>query len=150
MMNCMTIRSLRMIAATVLLMALPAASQKSPQPGGMNALQNNPAQDRITREVRHELAMSPYYGVFDNLAYSLNNGAVRLYGRVANPTLKSDAGYAVKRIEGVTQVDNRIQVPPLSPMDDQTRRAEFRAIYSDPSLQEIRDPGYSPHTHHRR
>jgi hyperosmotically inducible protein len=40
----------------------------------------------------------------------------------------------VKRIEGVTEVDNQIKVLPLSPMDDRIRMAEYRAIYGDPSL----------------
>ena len=100
----------------------------------MNALQANNGQDRISREVRHELVMLPYYGVFDNLAYSINGTVVTLYGQVTNPSLKNDAGNVVKKIEGVTKVDNRIEVLPLSPMDDQVRRAEYRAIYSEPSL----------------
>jgi len=53
---------------------------------------------------------------------------------VTRPTLKSDAENAVKRIEGVTQVVNEIKVLPLSPMDDQIRRATYRAIYGDPAL----------------
>jgi hyperosmotically inducible protein len=123
------------LAAGVFLAAVPAVAQKKDavQPG-VNALHSNPAQDRISREVRHELVMLPYYGVFDDLAYSVNGGVVTLLGKVTNPTLKSDAAGAVKHIEGVTQVDNRIQVLPLSPTDDQTRRAEYRAIYSDPGL----------------
>jgi hyperosmotically inducible protein len=100
----------------------------------LNALQANNGQDRISREVRHELVMLPYYGVFDNLAYTVNGGVVTLYGQVTNPTLKSDAANVVKKIEGVTKVDNRIEVLPLSQIDDQTRRAEYRAIYGDPSL----------------
>jgi hyperosmotically inducible periplasmic protein len=112
-----------------------AVAQKDGGSGDrMNALQANNGQDRIAREVRHELVMLPYYGVFDNLAYSVNGGVVTLYGQVTNPTLKSDAGNVVKKIEGVTKVDNQIQVLPLSPMDDQTRRAAYRAIYSEPSL----------------
>ncbi len=85
--------------------------------------------DRLTKEVRHELVMLPYYGVFDNLAFRVDNGAVTLLGQVTNPVLKSDAEKAVKGIEGVTKVTNQIQVLPLSSMDDQTRRAEYRAIY---------------------
>lgn len=131
----MKIENLCTIAAAIVLAAFPAGAQKSPQAPNMNALQSSPGQDRITREVRHELVTLPYYGVFDNLAYSVNNGVVTLYGQVTNPTLKSDAANSVKKIEGVTQVDNRIEVLPLSPMDNQTRRAEYRAIYSEPSLQ---------------
>ncbi len=42
---------------------------------------------------------------------------------------KSDAANAIKHIEGIEKVENNIKVLPLSPMDDQIRRAEFRAIY---------------------
>ncbi len=121
--------------AAACLMVFPAAAQKKDTlPPATNALQNYPSQDRITREVRHELVMLPYYGVFDNLAYSVNGGVVTLYGQVTRPTLKSDAANVVKKIEGVTRVDNKIEVLPLSPMDDQSRRAIYRAIYSDPTL----------------
>src|SRR5580658_8015312 len=117
------------------LTAAQAVAQKDGGSGDrMNALQANNGQDRISREVRHELVMLPYYGVCDNLAYSVSGGSVTLYGQVTNPTLKSDAGNVVKKIEGVTKVDNKIEVLPLSPMDDQLRRAVYRAIYGDPSL----------------
>jgi hyperosmotically inducible periplasmic protein len=94
------------------------------------AAENNQAPDRLSREVRHELVMLPYYGVFDNLAYRVDNGTVTLFGEVTQPTVKSDAEKAVKGIEGVTRVVNNIEVLPLSPMDDQIRRAVFREIYS--------------------
>jgi len=92
------------------------------------------SEDRITREVRHELVMLPYYGVFDNLAYRVDGGAVTLLGQVTNPALKSDAGSVVKQIEGVDKVDNQIQVLPPSPMDDRSRLAVYRAIYGQPGL----------------
>jgi hyperosmotically inducible protein len=78
--------------------------------------------------------MLPYYGVFDDLEYSVNGNTVALMGRVTRPTLKSDAGNAVAQIEGVERVDNQIQVLPLSPMDDRIRIAAYRAIYSQPGL----------------
>src|SRR6202051_5423983 len=62
--------------------------------------------DRIYKEVRHELVMLPFYGVFDNLAYKVDpDGTVTLLGQVSRPTLKSDAENAVKHIEGVEKVD---------------------------------------------
>src|ERR1700722_6654774 len=97
------------------------------------AAQSN--QEKITKEVRHELVMLPYYGVFDNLAYRVDGTKVTLFGQVTRPTLKSDAENVVKRIEGVTSVDNEIEVLPLSPNDDQIRRAAYRQIYSKPALQ---------------
>lgn len=92
-------------------------------------------QAQIAKEVRHVLVLLPYYSVFDNLEYKVDGGKVTLLGQVVNPVLKDDAGRAVKRVEGVTQVDNQIEVLPLSPMDNQLRRALYRAIYLSPSLQ---------------
>jgi len=88
----------------------------------------------LTKEVRHELVMLPFYSVFDNLQYKIEGGKVTLLGQVTDPTLKDDAQAAVKHIEGVETVDNQIEVLPPSPNDDRIRRAAFRAIYSSPSL----------------
>ena len=98
----------------------------------------------VKREVRHELVMLPWYSVFDNLAYSVDGGRVTLLGQVTNPTLKSDAQSVVKDIEGVERVDNQIEVLPPSPGDDQIRRAEFRAIYGQPSLQRYAEGAVPP------
>ena len=111
--------------------AVPAAAQKH---NSADRFATAPGQNRIAREVRHELVMLPYYGVFDNLAFQVNGGTVTLLGQVTRPTLKSDAGNAVKGVEGVTQVINKIQVLPVSDMDWQSRRAEFHAIYSEPTF----------------
>ena len=93
------------------------------------------SQERIEKEVRHELLMLPYFGVFDNIAYRVDGYNVTLLGQVVRPTLKSDAGNVVKHIEGVEHVDNQIEVLPVSPMDDQLRRRLFRAIYGYPALE---------------
>lgn len=91
--------------------------------------------DRLAKEVRHELLMLPYYGVFDNLAYRVDGAKVTLFGQVSRPTLKSDAEKVVKKIEGVERVENEIEVLPNSPNDDRLRLAVYRAIYSKPQLQ---------------
>ena len=64
--------------------------------------------------------MLPYYSIFDNIGYRVDGDVVTLYGQVVWPTLKSDAGNVVKRIEGVHRVDNQIEVLPLSPMDNRS------------------------------
>jgi hyperosmotically inducible protein len=92
-------------------------------------------EDWLTQEVRHQLVLLPFYSVFDNLEYKVDGSEVTLLGQVTLPTVKVDAENAVKHIEGVTKVNNKIEVLPVSPMDDQIRRAEFRAIYSEPALQ---------------
>jgi hyperosmotically inducible protein len=90
--------------------------------------------DNLVKEVRHQLLLLPYYSVFDSLLYKVDGDKVTLLGQVVRPTLKSDAERAVKDIEGVSSVDNQIQVLPTSPMDDQLRRAVYRALYGDTAL----------------
>ena len=87
------------------------------------------ATERITREVRHELLMLPYLDVFDYLTYKVDGYNVTLMGQVTRPTLKSDAENVVKRIEGVENVDNQIEVLPVSPNDERLRLRLYRAIY---------------------
>jgi hyperosmotically inducible periplasmic protein len=132
------------IATFALLLALAAPAWQAATPQGSSSNVGSNAQaaplserglERISQEVRHRLVLLPYYGVFDNLAYKVSpDGTVTLLGQVARPTLKSDAENVVKRIEGVTRVDNQIEVLPTSPMDDQTRRATYRAIYGNDVL----------------
>ncbi len=93
------------------------------------------AEERITREVRYELLMLPYFGVFDYIAYKVDGYNVTLLGQVVRPTLKSDAENVVKRIEGVEKVDDQIEVLPPSSMDDRLRMRLFHAIYGYPALQ---------------
>ena len=96
--------------------------------------QNSPAYQRLVKEVRHELVMLPYLGVFDNLEYKVDGSTVTLVGQVTRPTLKSDAESVVKKIEGVEKVDNQIEVLPLSPEDDRIRRAVYMALARSPQL----------------
>jgi hyperosmotically inducible protein len=92
------------------------------------------AQQNMIKEIRHQLVLLPYYSVFDNLTFRIEGSKVILMGQVVKPTLKSDAGAAVKSVEGVSSVQNDIEVLPNSPMDNQLRRALYRAIYNAPGL----------------
>jgi hyperosmotically inducible periplasmic protein len=111
---------------------------------GVAFAQSDDAMARINKEVRHELVMLPYLGVFDNLAYQIDGNNVTLSGQVTRPTLKTDAGRVVKRIEGVENVDNQIEVLPVSFNDDRLRRSLYRAIYGYPSLNRYAMPVLKP------
>lgn len=87
------------------------------------------------RNVRKELVMLPFYSVFDNFAYRVDGDKVTLFGQVSRPTLRTDAERVVKQVEGVSAVDNQIEVLPNSPNDDRIRLRTYRAIYSKPQLQ---------------
>jgi hyperosmotically inducible periplasmic protein len=92
--------------------------------------------NRLEWEVRHELYMLPYFGVFDHLAFTVEpGGKVTLLGQVRRPTLKSDAESAVKDIPGVDTVVNKIEVLPVSQNDDRIRLRTYRAIYRDTNLE---------------
>ena len=92
--------------------------------------------NRLESEVRHELYMLPYFGVFDNLSFTVEpGGKVTLLGQVRRPTLKSDAEAAVKDIPGVDTVVNKIEVLPVGQNDDRIRLAVYRAIYRNASLE---------------
>ena len=107
--------------------ALPAmAMAETGDPSTSNA--------QLARKVRHELLMLPYYGVFDNLEFKINGSTVTLYGQVVRPTTSSDAAARVRRIAGVSQVINRIEVLPLSPFDDSIRRQAYGAIFGRAGL----------------
>lgn len=125
----MRVRTLVSLAALLALFSVGAIAQD--QRGEPSAK----SVERITREVRHELLMLPYFGVFDYIAYKVDGDTVTLLGSVVRPSLKSDAEHAVKRIEGVEHVNNQIDVLPPSNMDDQLRLSLFRAIYGFPGLQ---------------
>jgi hyperosmotically inducible protein len=89
----------------------------------------------VENHVRHELVMLPYLNVFDNISFRVDGNTVTLFGEVTRPVLKSDAGNVVKKVEGISRVDNQIEVLPLSSFDDGIRLRTARAIYGYPALQ---------------
>ena len=103
-----------------------SASQAQPAPETLSP----EVQQRLIQQVRHQLIMLPYYGVFDNLSFQMNGRTVILDGQVVKQVTRSDAENSVKHIEGVEKVVNNIEVLPPSPMDDRLRQRVYDAIYS--------------------
>ena len=121
------------LAAATLIVAVAAFGAKHDKSRQDAFLRGDAAESQIIRNVRHELVMLSN-GVFDDLAFKVEGNTVTLLGAVTRPTLKSDAEAVVKRVPGVEQVINQIEVLPLSPTDDRLRVAAYRAIYGDPAL----------------
>jgi len=121
--------SIPLLAVLIAATAIQARAQNTSHQRNERKMQEN-----LVKEVRHQLLLLPYYSVFDNLLFKVEGDKVTLLGQVVRPTLKSDAENAVKSIEGVASVNNQIEVLPVSPMDDQLRRAVYRAIYGDAVL----------------
>lgn len=101
-------------------------------------------QAQMEKEVRHEILMLPYFDVFDNIEFRVDGAKVTLLGQVTRPTLKNDAGNVVKRIEGVQNVSNDIEVLPVSQNDDRLRIALYRSIYGYSALQRYALPVIKP------
>lgn len=119
--------SLRILAAMMTLsLALAASAQSS---AGKQRLE-----ERLYREVHHELVMLPQLTIFDNLQYKVEGDTVTLLGQVRNAVLKDEAEHAVKGIEGVEHVNNQIEILPASMNDDRIRRQVARAIFRDDQL----------------
>ena len=93
-----------------------------------------PVQKTMDDKVRHALNTLPYYGVFDNITYRVDGENVTLMGQVWQPVLKLQAESAIKDVEGIGQVNDQIEVLPLSNFDDRIRQQTLRAIYEYPAL----------------
>lgn len=90
--------------------------------------------ENMVERIRHEIAMLPYYGVFDHIVFRVEDGTAHLIGSVSRPTLRDDAERVTARVEGVKAVKNEIEVLPLSPMDDEIRLRVLSAIYGNPMM----------------
>src|SRR5215467_9400151 len=117
-------RSQFLALVAALTLALGAAASAKPPA-------DEHSQDRITREVRHELIMIPQLTIWDNLAYKVDGSTVTLLGQVRNAVIKDSAERSVKSIEGVDRVINNIEILPPSPMDDRLRLQLAHAIFND-------------------
>jgi hyperosmotically inducible periplasmic protein len=112
-----------------------AAQEPSANPGGVQSVTGlHRMQDRISREVFHELVTLPQLTIFDNLQYKVDGSKVTLMGQVREAILKDSAEKRVKGIEGVESVNNQIEILPPSPNDDRIRREVARALFNDERL----------------
>jgi hyperosmotically inducible periplasmic protein len=90
---------------------------------------------KLDQDVRKAVNTVPYYGVFDNIGYSIaDDGTVTVSGQVTQYYTHNSAISAVKRVEGVTRVVDQLEVLPLSPYDDNLRIRAYNAIFGYPAL----------------
>ena len=116
--------------------ALPAQQPRAAKPAvAVAAAAPTTEESQITHEIRHQLHVLPYYSVFDYITFTLDGSKVTLTGYVLRPTLRADAEAAIRSLEGVSSVKNLIEVLPKSPTDHDLRRAVYRSIFEDSTLQ---------------
>lgn len=88
--------------------------------------------DRIAKQLAYDRV--GYGNAFNAITVSVQNGVATLGGHALGPVAKESALNLAKRTPGVTDVVDKIQVDPLSPMDNQIRMRVARAVYGYPSL----------------
>lgn len=123
-----------MLACLLTGMAAAQSAGSNQAAPGQNQIQTQEpspqAQQALAQKVIHAIVMLPYYGVFDNIGFSLNGRTVTLTGQVLTSSLKPDAEHAVKKVEGVDKVINKIEVLPPGPIDMRIRQQVREAIYN--------------------
>ena len=87
-----------------------------------------------TQSVQRALERLPYYGVFDFMAFNVERGTVTLTGYAYHGSLRSAAESATRRVAGVDEIANRVELLPASQNDDRIRWATFYRIYTDSFL----------------
>jgi hyperosmotically inducible protein len=91
--------------------------------------------DRRTMEqISQQVQRYTQYSIFDSVSASVENGRVILAGWVTMPYKKDDIEQRVRRVDGVTAIENAISVLPVSQFDDQLRFRIARAIYGNSSF----------------
>jgi hypothetical protein len=111
------------LVSWVVALALVAGAPGSVQGQGQNDAD-------VAVKVRKALARIPYYGVFDFLAYKVEQGVVTLQGYAHRPALKKEAEDAVRRATSF-DVANAIEVLPTNALDDRIRWDAYRRVYTE-------------------
>ena len=106
----------------------------------------SPLAGKVSRELRTHLL---YYSLFDRLSFRVEGSKVTLLGQVSWPSLKPTAERLVANVEGVTSVENQIEVLPTSFHDDRIRLATTRALFSNGFLSRYAWFGSHGHSHGR-
>jgi len=126
-------KSITISASVLSLILLTRFAVAQEQPASPDAAQQ--AILNIAQQVRKQIVTQSQYGVFDSIHFAIQGSTVILRGQASRPTLKSSIERSVKKIEGVTKVQNEIEVLPVSPNDDRIRAAVYASIYRYPALQ---------------
>jgi hyperosmotically inducible periplasmic protein len=100
---------------------------------GAGEISDAQLQQKIVQKLQYDRV--GYGNAFNAISVNVQNGVVTLAGNALGPVAADSAVSLASHFPGVQDVVNNIQVDPLSPMDDQSRRAVYRAIYGYPSLQ---------------
>ena len=114
----------RLVASLLFAAALVA------QPAASGQLSDSALADRVAAAVRQYV----HFGIFDDISIQVDNRAVTLTGRVTMPHKRDEIGARVKRIDGVRELTNSVEILPVSIYDSGLRDRLARAIYGHPAF----------------
>jgi hyperosmotically inducible periplasmic protein len=86
---------------------------------------------QIFRDISDQVNRYTQFTIFDNIEASVTDGRVVLDGWVTMPFKKNDIERRVRKVEGVTAIENKLNVLPVSQFDDELRFRIARAIYGN-------------------
>ena len=110
----------RIFAAALVTLALVAPAQAA---GGEDL--------KVFRDVQKQVLQYPHFTIFDSINAEIEQGVVVLSGKVTMPYKRNDIEKRVAKLDGVTEVQNNIEVLPVSQYDDELRLQISRAIYGN-------------------
>jgi hyperosmotically inducible periplasmic protein len=132
--NPMMKRSVIQVALTALLAAVACSNVVAQTASTNKTIASNEQSTILWREIHHQLAVLPFYSVFDYITFTLKGNNVVLIGQVLRRSLREHAEAVIRSIEGVGTVTNQIEVLPASLSDDDLRNSVYRALYEDSTL----------------
>jgi len=86
---------------------------------------------QLFRDVQRQVLQYAHFTIFDSVHAGVDNGRVTLTGKVTMPYKRIDLERRVAKLAAVTQIDNRIEVLPVSQFDNELRFLIARAIYGN-------------------
>lgn len=101
---------------------------------GLASAQRDTQDRRVFDGISDQVQRYTQLTIFDSVSASVENGHVVLTGWVTMPYKRDDIERRVRRVDGVTAVENAIGVLPVSQFDDELRFRIARAIYSNSSF----------------
>jgi hyperosmotically inducible periplasmic protein len=110
----------RFLAAALVMLALAAPARAA----GSEDLQ-------VFRDVQKQVLQYPQFTIFDSVNAEIEDGVVVLTGKVTMPYKRTDIEKRIAKLGNVTEVQNKIEVLPVSQYDDELRLRISRAIYGN-------------------
>ena len=111
----------RLMAVALMLLALAAPARAA----------GDDANLQVFRDVQKQVLQYPHFTIFDSVNAEIENGVVTLRGKVTMPYKRDDIEKRIAKVDSVAQVNNRIEVLPVSQFDDDLRFRIARAIYGN-------------------